>query len=77
MVSAIAKLRVDYVVPQPHWHLSHENGSLKLNEDEILNVVNAFLKLHSLGQVAEDWTVMGRAFVHIPQRDINKKEFQK
>lgn len=58
-----ASTRIRYVEPEPYWRIHEEFGeAIDLSEAQMLKVVNAFLSRHLLGEVIEDWTVVGPTY---------------
>jgi hypothetical protein len=70
-------MRVDYIVPQPRWQVHNDGTVLELNDEQVLKIVNAFLRNKLLGEVVEEWTAVGKTYLYVSQKEKNRKEQEK
>ena len=62
-------INAKYVEPQPYWRLHKGDSSFDLHDYQMFKIVNAFLKQNLLGEVIEDWTVVGKTYRYQTQSE--------
>jgi hypothetical protein len=69
-----AGVDVKFVEPQPYWQIDRGNSEvIDLYGYQMLQIVNAFLARHLLGEVIEDWTSVGMTYRYQTQAEKIKE----